>query len=259
MKLISWNVNGIRAVSKKGFFDFLESTDADFICLQEIKITEKDLIEFVFENHEVFSKYYIYHHCAEKRKGYSGVLILAKKLSKLSNVKIGIRDIDIEGRLVSLEYNDFYLINAYFPHSDRSLSRIPYKNEFNKSFDVYVSSLKDKPKILTGDFNVAHNEIDLARPKQNVGNPGFTDVEREWFDKFLDKGYVDTFRYKNPELEKYSWWSYRSNARERNVGWRIDYFLVSSSLQNNILFADINNEITGSDHCPIVLDLDFSI
>lgn len=257
MKLISWNVNGLRACSKKGLLSFIKDQDADMYCFQEIKITDVDLIDFIESHDDVFAPYEITYNCATKRKGYSGVLTLSKLRSTNSTTSIDIQDIDIEGRVVLNEFENIVLVNSYFPHSDRSLSRLDYKLYFNEKFlnFIFEHISKDKKIILTGDFNVAHEEIDLARPKQNIGNPGFTDEERYWFGGLLKLGYIDTFREINPNSEKYTWWSYRSDARARNIGWRIDYFLVSQNLGKNIKSAEILDSVQGSDHCPILLEI----
>lgn len=257
MKFISWNVNGIRACAKKGLFEFIKSQDADFYCFQETKITAEDLEKFLEDNAKVFADYDVHYNCATKRKGYSGVLILAKKSPLKSTCLIDIHDIDYEGRIVATEYENFILVNTYFPHSDRDMTRIDYKMYFNENYleFVHLNLPQDKPKVLTGDFNVAHNDIDLARPKQNVNNPGFTQIERTWFDSFLKLGYVDTFRQLHPQKEQYTWWSYLGKSRERNVGWRIDYFVVSADLVSKINSAEILDQVTGSDHCPVLLEL----
>ena len=269
MKIISWNVNGIRAVLKKGFLDFLKEEKPDVLCLQEIKIAEKDIPsrEFSAQGGPAlgwdFSGYTEFYNSAE-RPGYSGTAILVKEnlTPILSLVRRGGESVvingfskkkfDIEGRVQTLELDKYYLVNTYFPNANHKLSRLDYTLEFNKELLKYLKKLeKFKPVILCGDLNVAHEEIDLARPKENVGNPGFTNEEREWMTKFLKKGFVDTFRYKNLEKVEYSWWSYRVGARPRNIGWRIDYFCVSDNIKNQLKRAFILNKILGSDHCPV--------
>lgn len=253
MKIISWNVNGIRAVAKKGLSDFLSKEKPDILCLQETKISidKRALHEFDFAGYKE------YWHSA-KRPGYSGVLILVKKGIKILSceTKIGINKFDDEGRIIIIELEKFYLVNAYFPNANHELSRLDYKIEFNDTLLDYVKNLeKKKPIIICGDFNVAHEEIDIARPKDNAGSAGFTYEERVWMTKFLQAGFVDTFRFKNPKLIKYSWWSYRFFARQKNIGWRIDYFCISKKLKDKIKKADIMTEVLGSDHCPVVLEL----
>ncbi len=254
MKIVSWNINGLRAVLKKGFKEFLLSTQADIVCLQEIKISEATRLKMEFN----FPNYHAYWNSAE-RPGYSGTLILKKdglKGFKAVNNGLGIKKFDSEGRVQVLEMIDFYLLNVYFPNSNQELSRLDYKLEFNQELLKYVKKLeKNKPVIITGDFNVAHQEIDLARPQANRGKAGFTDSERAWFGHFLKAGFIDSFRYINKLKIKYSWWSFRAAARERNVGWRIDYFCVSAKLQKRIKKADILDQVKGSDHAPIIIEL----
>lgn len=265
MKIISWNVNGIRAVAKKGLSDFLSKEKPDILCLQETKIStdKRAMHEFDFAGYEE------YWHSA-KRPGYSGVLTLVKKGIKVlnSNNEIGVKKFDDEGRINILELDKFYLVNSYFPNSNHELSRLDYKIEFNDTLLDYAKKLEKnppatarheragKPVIIGGDFNVAHQEIDLARPKDNVGSAGFTYEERVWMTKFLGKGFVDTFRYKNGDRVQYSWWSYRFNARAKNIGWRIDYFCVSDKIKNKINKAYIMDNVYGSDHCPVGIDID---
>ncbi len=253
MKIISWNVNGIRAVLKKGFLDFIEKEQPDILALQEIKISlaKKDLEKFDFAGYTEFWN-------SADRPGYSGTLILYKEGLKVLNEKNGldIKKFDIEGRVQTIELKNFYFVNTYFPNSNHELSRLGYKLEFNQELEKYLKKLeKNKPVILTGDLNVAHQEIDLARPKENIGNPGFTYEERNWMTGFLNNGFIDTFRYLNPQKIKYSWWSFRSAARVRNIGWRIDYFCISKKLIKKVKRADILDQVTGSDHAPIVLEI----
>ncbi len=254
MKLISWNVNGIRAVSKKGFKTFLSQEKPDFLCLQEIKISEdtKNKTEFDFSNYKE------YWNCAQ-RPGYSGTAILAREdLRGVLDIKngFGLVEFDREGRVQTLELAKFYLLNIYFPNANHELSRLRYKLDFNDALLKYVKKLeKKKPVIITGDFNVAHQEIDLARPRDNEGNAGFTVEERAWFSQFLKAGFIDTFRYKNSDKIQYSWWSFRAGARSRNIGWRIDYFCVSDKLKKSLKKAYILDKVTGSDHAPVGLEI----
>lgn len=253
MKIISWNVNGLRAVIKKGFLDFLQNQKADIVAIQEIKISQekKDQLMFDFPNYEEF-----WH--PAKKPGYSGTLILFKKNLNIIKkiVGMGIDKFDNEGRLQTIELDNFYLINTYFPNSNDLLSRLPYKLEFNTEVLKYLKKLeKKKPIIITGDFNVAHQEIDLARPKTNKGSAGFTEEERSWMDEFIKKGFIDSFRHLNPNKIQYSWWSYRGGARSKNVGWRIDYFCVSKKIIKKIKKSYILDQITGSDHAPIGIEI----
>jgi len=254
MKIISWNVNGIRAVVKKGFKDFLRRYKPDILCLQEIKISAvvKDETEFDFAG---YSEYW---NCAA-RPGYSGTAILVREGFKgIKEVKngMGLPEFDREGRVQIAELPGFYLLNVYFPNANRELSRLPYKIGFNEALLKYTKKLKKKkPVIVTGDFNVAHQEIDLARPKDNEGNAGFTETERSWLNKFLRAGYVDSYRVLNGQKVQYSWWSFRAGARARNIGWRIDYFCVSDRLEKSLKKAYILDKIKGSDHAPVGLEL----
>ena len=249
MKLISWNVNGLRACMTKGFQDFFREIDSDFFCLQEIKLSEGQ-IEFAPEG------YYSYWNYAEK-KGYSGTAIFTKKEPVSVTYGIGIDVHDHEGRVITLEYPDYYMITVYTPNSQNELARLDYRMQWEDDFREYLTALrKDKPVIVCGDMNVAHNEIDLKNPKTNRKNAGFTDEEREKMTELLQAGFVDTFRYFYPNKEQiYSWWSYRFKAREKNAGWRIDYFLVSEDIKDKLVDAKIHTEIYGSDHCPVELDV----
>ncbi len=249
MKLISWNVNGLRACVGKGFFDFLKGEDPDIICLQEIKMN-KEQADFSFDN------YFDFWNSAE-RKGYSGTLILSKEEPISVTYGIGIEEHDQEGRVITAEYNDYYLVNVYTPNSKDGLARIDYRMIWEDEFRAYLKSLeKSKPVIVCGDLNVAHNEIDLKNPKTNRKNAGFSDEERGKFRELLDAGFIDTFRNFYPDLEgAYSWWSYRFNARKNNSGWRIDYFLTSKSLKSRLNDAQILSQVMGSDHCPVTLIL----
>ncbi|MCR5587262.1 MAG: exodeoxyribonuclease III [Lachnospiraceae bacterium] len=249
MKLISWNVNGLRACVKKGFLDFFKEIDADIFCIQESKLQEGQ-IDLELDG------YYQYWNYAEK-KGYSGTAIFTKK-EPLSVVNgIGIKEHDNEGRVITLEYPEFYMVTVYTPNSKQELLRLDYRMVWEDAFRDYLNSLaKKKPVIVCGDMNVAHKEIDLKNPKTNHKNAGFTDEERDKFSVLLDSGFTDTFRYFYPDVEGiYSWWSYRFKAREKNAGWRIDYFLTSKSLEDKLEGAKIHTEILGSDHCPVELDI----
>lgn len=247
MKIISWNINGLRAVVKKGFGDFLKSVDPDILCLQEIKIDQAaiKLAEFDFPG-------YVEHYNPAQRKGYSGTAILLKeKAGQKFSLLPGLAW-DNEGRIQILDMGRHYLANVYFPNANHELSRLDFKIDFNNKLLEYFKKLgKAKPLIVCGDYNVAHREIDLARPKENEGNPGFHPRERAWLDKFLASGFVDTFRAHYPDKVQYSWWSYRAGARARNVGWRIDYFCVSKKLEKQIGKAFILDQISGSDHAPV--------
>lgn len=248
MKLVSWNVNGARSALKKGLLSFVNSEKYDVILLQEIK---SDNLDFGFSN-----KYKIYVFPA-KRKGYAGTATLTKIEPKSVTYGIGIEKFDSEGRTIITEFDDFYVINCYFPNAQHGLPRLGYKLEFNKEFENLVEKLrKKKPIIIGGDFNVAHEEIDIARPKDNVNNPGFTQAERDWMTHFLSLGYIDTFRMFVKEGGHYSWWSYRFNARAKNIGWRIDYFVVSKELEKRVKKADILKDVYGSDHAPVYLEIE---
>ncbi len=250
MKIVSWNVNGIRSAIKKGLFDFIEKEGADIYLLQEVKISEEDLVEV-----PVPKGYHLYHFLPEK-KGYAGLIAYSKQPS-INVVKgLEVEVFDMEARVMVLEYDKFFLLNAYFPHSRRELARLDFKLEFNNVFLEYVKELaKKKPLIITGDFNVAHEARDLANPKQNERNAGFTTQERQWFDGFLKLGFTDTFRIFESENGHYTWWSNRKGVRERNIGWRIDYLLVSKQLEKKVKSSNILDQVYGSDHCPIVLEI----
>ena len=249
MKFISWNVNGLRAVQKKGFADIFLALDADFFCLQETKL-QAGQIELDFPGYESYWSY------AEK-KGYAGTAIFTRHSPLSVSYNLGIPEHDAEGRAVTLEYEGFYLVCVYTPNAQDGLKRLDYRMRWEDDFRAYLLALDSKkPVVVCGDMNVAHQEIDLKNPKQNVGNPGFSDEERAKFTELLDAGFTDTFRYLYPDREDaYSWWSYRAAARARNVGWRIDYFVVSDRLREDIKEAFILPEILGSDHCPVGLDL----
>lgn len=250
MKLISWNVNGLRAVWQKGFPDFFKEADADIFCLQETKMQEGQL-DVDFEG------YYQYFNSAV-RKGYSGTAIFTKNKPLAIKYDIGIEEHDQEGRVITLEFENFYMVNVYTPNSKSELERLEYRQKWEDDFRTYLLNLdKQKPVILCGDLNVAHQEIDLKNPKTNRRSAGFTDEEREKMTELLEAGFTDTFRYLYPTKENaYTWWSYRMRAREKNVGWRIDYFIVSNRLQPNIKEAKILSEVMGSDHCPVELQID---
>lgn len=254
MKLVSWNVNGVRAVIKKDFHKFLESYKPDVLCLQEIKISEASRFDAELD----FPGYIEYWNSA-KRPGYSGTAILVREDSlKPLNVKNGFGQdrFDDEGRTQIAEFSNFFLVNCYFPNANSELTRLAYKIEFNQDLQKHLKTLEQKkPVIICGDFNVAHKDIDLARPKENRGTAGFTLEECDWMDKFIGDGFVDTFREINNNKIQYSWWSYRAGARQRNVGWRIDYFCASKKLQKRIKNAYILDSVTGSDHCPVVLEI----
>ena len=253
MKLISWNVNGLRAVINKGFKEFFKEIDADIFCIQETKMQEAQLDENILE---IFEGYNAYWNSAEK-KGYSGTAIFTKQKPLNVTYGIGKEEHDKEGRVITLEFEKFYMVNIYTPNSKRELERLDYRQLWEDEIRAYLLKLKEnKPVVMCGDLNVAHKEIDLKNPKTNRKNAGFTDEERAKMTELLNAGFVDTFRYKYPEVEgKYSWWSYMFHAREKNAGWRIDYFIVSENLKDKIEDAKILDNIYGSDHCPVELDL----
>ena len=248
MKFISWNVNGLRACAGKGFSDIFKQLDADFFCLQETKMQAGQLdLEF-----EGYTSYWNY---ADK-KGYSGTAIYSKHTPMSVAYGIGIDEHDHEGRVITLEMEEFYLVCVYVPNAQDGLKRLDYRMRWEDDFIAYIKRLDEKkPVIVCGDLNVAHQEIDLKNPKTNRMNPGFTDEERGKFTTWLDNGFTDTFRHLYPEQVTYSWWSYRFKAREKNTGWRIDYFVISQRLNERIADAKIHTEIMGSDHCPVELDL----
>ena len=250
MKLLSWNVNGLRACMNKNFNEFFNDVDADIFCLQETKLQEGQ-IDFAPEG------YYCYWNYAEK-KGYSGTAIFTKQKPIHVQYGMGIAEHDKEGRLITLEFDDYYLATVYVPNSQRELKRIEYRMKWEDDFRNYILSLdKSKPVIYCGDLNVAHKEIDLKNPKTNHNNAGFTDYEREKLTAVLNNGFTDTFRYFYPDKEGiYSWWSYMFRAREKNAGWRIDYFIVSDRLNDKLTDAKIHTDILGSDHCPVEVDID---
>lgn len=249
MKFISWNVNGLRAVVKKGFIDIFNELDADFFCLQETKLQEGQ-IELDLPGYSQYWNYAI-------KKGYSGTAIFAKEEALSATYGLGIEEHDQEGRVITLEYPEFFLVTCYTPNSQNELKRLDYRLTWEAAFKDHLNQLdKQKPVILCGDLNVAHETIDLKNWKTNRKNPGFSDQERQTFGLLLADGYVDTFRHFYPELEgAYSWWSYRFNARQNNAGWRIDYFVTSERLTDRLIDAKIHAEIVGSDHCPVELIL----
>jgi exodeoxyribonuclease-3 len=252
MKLISWNVNGIRAVAKKGLREIIEDLNADILCFQETK-AQVEQVEEVFADYP----YYVFANQAEK-KGYSGTAILSKTEPIGVTSDIGIHAHDQEGRVLTAELEDFYIVTAYVPNSKAGLLRLDYREEWDKDLNQYLQNLrKKKPVILCGDLNVAHQEIDIARPKANYNvSPGYTQREIDGMDAYLSNGLMDSFRMFYPNEVKYSWWSFRAGARAKNIGWRLDYFLTDEALKPRIKKAEILNEIMGSDHCPILLELD---
>lgn len=248
MKLISWNVNGLRAVYKKGFTEIFNELDADIFCLQETKMQEGQL-ELELPGYSQFW-------CSAERKGYSGTAVFSKKEPLSVSYNLGIEEHDQEGRVITLEFENFYFVCVYTPNSGSELKRLDYRMVWDDAFRAHLKELDEKkPVVVCGDLNVAHNEIDLKNPDTNRRNAGFTDEEREKFSQLLDAGFSDSFRLLYPDTVKYSWWSYRMRARERNAGWRIDYFLVSDRIADKIEDALILNEIEGSDHCPVGLIL----
>lgn len=250
MKMISWNVNGIRAAVNKGFYDFFESSNADIFCIQESKMQEGQL-ELITPN------YYQYFNSAEK-KGYSGTIVFSKIKPINVTYDIEVEEHSHEGRVITLEFEKFYFVCVYTPNAQDGLKRIDYRLKWEKDFSAYLNRLKEKKAVIVcGDLNVAHQEIDLKNPKQNRGNAGFSDEERDAFTKLLATGFVDSFRYLYPDTtDVYSWWSYRFNARSRNAGWRIDYFLVSEDMKDKISDSQILSDVLGSDHCPVCLEIE---
>ncbi len=249
MRLLSWNVNGLRACLQKGFLDFFNRIDADFFCLQETKLQEGQL-QLELPGYQQFW-------CYAEKKGYSGTAVFTKHTPLSVAYGLGIPELDTEGRIITLEYSDFYLVTCYTPNAQRELARIAHRLAWEEAFLEYLCRLdKNKPVILCGDLNVAHNEIDLKNPASNRGNAGFSDEERACFSKLLDSGFTDSFRFLHPDVTgAYTWWSYMFSARAKNAGWRIDYFVVSNRLADNILTTPIHSDILGSDHCPVELDI----
>ena len=251
MKLISWNVNGIRACITKGFNEFFNEINADVFCIQETKLQENQADAIQFEG------YYRYINSAVK-KGYSGTMVFTKQKPLSVSYGLGIEEHDQEGRIITLEYDKFYLVCCYTPNSKRELERLNYRMTWEDEILKFFKKLEEnKPVVYCGDLNVAHEEIDIKNPKTNHFSAGFTDEEREKMTRLLSFGFIDTYRYLYPDKVEYSWWSYMRQAREKNIGWRIDYFIVSDSLKEKIKDAKIHTEIYGSDHCPVELDLDF--
>ena len=249
MKLISWNVNGLRACMQKGFMDFFHAQDADIFCLQETKLQEGQITMELPD----YRQYW----CYAEKKGYSGTAVFAKEPPLSVTLGIGREELDNEGRVITLEYPDFYLVTCYTPNAQRELARIDHRMAWDNAFQAYIAGLdKKKPVIICGDLNVAHKEIDLKNPASNRGNAGFSDQERESFTKTLSLGFTDSFRYLHPDTTgAYTWWSYMFQARAKNAGWRIDYFLVSDRIADKILATPIYSDVLGSDHCPVGLEI----
>ncbi|MBQ3474576.1 MAG: exodeoxyribonuclease III [Bacilli bacterium] len=248
MKLISWNVAGFRACLKKGFDDFFKEIDADVFAIQESKV-EKDQFEYNPEGYEM----YLY---PAEKKGYSGTMVYTRIKPLNVTYGMGIEEHDHEGRIITLEFNDFFFVTEYVPNVKRDLSRLDYRMKWEDDFRAYLKELEQvKPVVLCGDLNVAHTEMDIKNAKANIGNAGFTYEERGKFSELLDAGFIDTFRYYNKDKEQYSWWSYMGNARSKNIGWRIDYFVVSKDIIKKVSNAKIYDEVMGSDHCPIGIDI----
>ena len=252
MKLISWNVNGVRAVVKKGFLDWLDQAQPDILCLQETKAHVDQLAAEILTDHG----YHTYWHSGERR-GYSGVATFCKEEPLYVQEGLGIERYDAEGRVLVTEHENFLLYNIYFPNGQKDNERLQYKLDFYDDLLPIINEQVESGNnvVVTGDWNTAHHPIDLARPKQNVNTSGFMPIEREKLDMYVENGWIDTFRLYHPEGERYSWWTYRFGARERNVGWRIDYFFVNEGFLDNVEDADIHDEIMGSDHCPVSLEL----
>jgi len=252
MKLISWNINGLRAILKKNFFEYLEKENPDIIGIQEIKLQEVQIPELL----EDISSYHVYWNFA-KKKGYSGVALLTKIKPNSITYSIGEDRFDNEGRVIIADYDEFTLINCYFPNGEMSNERLQYKLDFNDKIFEIISNIRNTGKniIICGDFNTAHKPIDLKNPKENKNNSGFLPIERLWLDKLVANNYIDTFRYFDKRDNQYSWWSYRFGARPRNIGWRIDYFFVNKSFIVNVKKAFIQQEIMGSDHCPLGIEI----
>jgi exodeoxyribonuclease-3 len=249
MKLASWNVNGIRASMDKGLRSYLQKCDADIVCLQEVKAEQHQAGLEWLEGYKILWNPAV-------KKGYSGTAVLVRPSYKAHTLGLGIAEHDNEGRVISVELPDFHLVNVYTPNAQEELKRLPYRLQWDDAFRKHLKQLeKSKPVLTCGDLNVAHTEIDIARPKENRRNPGFSDEERESFTKLLDAGFVDTFRHFEKGPNHYSWWSYRGGARQRNVGWRIDYWLASDSLRSALKASRIRPEIMGSDHCPVELEI----
>ena len=253
MKILSWNVNGLRAVHKKGFIEWLQSESPDILCIQETKAAREQLPR-ALKSIEGYHAYF----CEAEKKGYSGVAIYTKTKPQSVEYGFGISKFDSEGRILIADYGDFVLLNIYFPNGKMSDERLAYKLEFYDALLDHANKLKENGKnvVICGDLNTAHKEIDIARPKANEKNSGFLPIERAWIDKFLSQGYIDTLRMFNKNPEQYTWWSYRGGARSRNVGWRLDYFFVNEEFKDKIKFAYILPEVMGSDHCPVGVDVE---
>ena len=247
MKLLSWNVNGFRASVSKGFYDFLEKKNPDILGIQEVKMHEVPEFPIGFGYHVAWNP-------ADK-KGYAGTAVFSKEKPLRIRKGLGKKKFDSEGRVQTLEFEKFFFVNAYFPNSQRGLSRLDFKMEFNELFAKHVAGL-DKPVVMCGDFNVAHEEIDIARPKDNMKNAGFTPEERGWMTGFLGRGWADSFREKHPRKVQYSWWTYRFNARKKDIGWRIDYFIVPEKIMGNVGKAYILGDVMGSDHAPVGIEVE---
>ena len=251
MKLVSWNVAGFRACLKKGFEDFFREVNADVFCIEESKLTMEQL-EFKPEGYEIFLN-------PAEKKGYSGTLVYSRVKPISVSFGMGIEEHDHEGRVITLEFNDYYLIAVYVPNAKGDLSRLSYRMKWEDDFRTYLKNLeKNKPVVVCGDLNVAHTEMDIKNAKANIGNAGFTYEERGKFTELLNAGFVDTYRFYNPEEVKYTWWSYITNARSKGIGWRIDYFVVSKGIIDKVKNTYIYDEIMGSDHCPVGIDLDLN-
>ena len=251
MKIVTWNVNGLRACITKGFNDFFKEIDADIFCIQETKMQDEQAEEIQFDG------YYRYMNSAVK-KGYAGTMVFSKMQPISVTYGLGIEEHDQEGRIITLEYDNFYLVNCYTPNSKRELERLEYRMRWEDEMLKYFKKLEErKPVVYCGDLNVAHEEIDIKNPQTNHFSAGFTDDEREKMTRLLASGFIDTFRYLYPDKVEYSWWSYMRNAREKNIGWRLDYFIVSEALKDKIKDTKIYTQVLGSDHCPVSLDLVF--
>jgi exodeoxyribonuclease III len=252
MRIFSWNVNGIRAVIKKGFFQWMDKEKPDVVCLQEIKI-HGDQVTPEIQNKEGYHSYFF----SAQRKGYSGVAVYSKIPPQEVHYGFGVSPFDEEGRVLHLQYRDFHLVNVYFPNGKRDDIRLQYKYDFYQALLDYLRPFlqKNEKMIVCGDYNTAHQEIDLARPKENKNISGFLPEERKWLDRYLSEGFIDTFRSLHPTKVQYSWWSHFARARERNIGWRIDYHFASTALQKKIKKAEIHDMVEGSDHCPILVEL----
>lgn len=253
INLYSWNVNGIRAAQKKGFLNWLDEIKPDILCLQETK-AHPDQLDEALLNPQAYHTYWAY----AERKGYSGVALYSRVEPNSVQIGLGIDEYDQEGRTIVAEYDDFVFIGAYFPNGSRDHSRVPYKMAYKEAFLATINNLRHSGKkvIFCGDVNTAHREIDIARPKENAKTTGFLPIERAWIDKVLEQGYLDTFRLMHPDrADAYSWWAFWGKARERNVGWRLDYFFISPDLKERVIEAEIHPEMTGSDHCPVRLTL----